>query len=89
MKYGQLAVCALNSHGLLCLGLYRLFNEDANATDNEEREKEKDNACEQQQPASGPAGNRYVITHPQFNFQLKSTDKVNIHLRPLQPRWLV
>ena len=61
--YGQLAVSALRTYGILCLGLYRLLK-----PDNVQQTKQK---AEQ-----SPKLNRYVITHPPFAFKLLPSDKV-------------
>ena len=62
MQYILLARKCLRAYGLLCLGVYRLFDDviDGNEVTGQRTLTEK----------------RYVITHPRADFRLMDTDKV-------------
>jgi len=63
MQYILLVRKCLRAYGLLCLGVYRLFDDDIG---NENEVKGQRTLTEK----------RYVITHPPADFRLIDTDKV-------------
>ena len=67
MQYTDLASKCLRAYGLLCLGVYRLFDDviDENEVKGQRTLTEK----------------RYVITHPPTGFRLIDTDKVELYGR--------
>jgi len=63
MEYLRLVCQCLRTYGILCLGVYRLLEE----------EVDDDNEVKGQRTLTEK---RYVITHPSNNFRLIETDRV-------------